>query len=116
MSAANATLLTPVSDRDFDLKLNRTATLVISGAHELTTYADWALNCLTPDNLAAGLLVVLGGPEARPMTAEEMEQYRFFFAQVGDIAAKWTGGSPPPTGLVLPWLPSGGGATGLPPY
>ena len=54
-------------------------------------------------------MIVLGGPEARPMTQEEMDQFRFFFGQVADIAARWTGGSPPATGLVLPWLPAGGG-------
>jgi hypothetical protein len=105
MSAA--TLLTPVSDRDFDTMLNRVATIVTGDSHTLTTYADYALNVLTPDNLEAGLLVVLGGPEARPMTQEEMDQFRFFFGQVADIAARWTGGSPPATGLVLPWLPAG---------
>ena len=107
MSAANATLLNPLADRDFDTKLNRVATLVTQGANELATYSDWGLNVLTPDNLAAGLLIVYEGTTSRPMTQVEMDRYRLYFAQVGDIARHWTESSPPATGLVLPWLPTG---------
>lgn len=102
-----ATLLQPVSDRDLDAKLQDTATRVTRDSQLLATYAEWALNILIPANLDAGLLVVLGGPEARPMTPEEMDTYRLFFSQVADIARRWTEGNPPATGLVLPWLPAG---------
>lgn len=114
MSGGTPTLLSPLSDREFDQRLNRVAVLVTSAARDLTTISEWALNVLIPDNLAADLLLVYDphDPAAvdghRPMTAAEMDNYRFFFSQVGDIAGRWTGGSPPATGLVLPWLPASG--------
>lgn len=103
MSATPPTLTSPVSDFDLDRDLAKVADLVMDGSTVIAQMATWALNVLTPENLAGGMLVVLGGPEARPLTQEEFDQYRLFFGQADSIARMWTEGSPPAVGLVQPW-------------
>lgn len=116
----SATLLSPLSDQDFDRRLNHVAQAVTRYAAEFTGMADWALNVLTEENRAANLLLVYDPTQAtglappatplppgyRAMTADELAQYRLYFGQVGDIARRWTEGSPPATGLVYPWIPA----------
>ncbi len=119
MSGNPPTLTQPVSAQDFDADLARVAALVIGDTRLLQEMADWALNILTTDNLAGGMLVRLGGAGTVPLTQAEYDQYRLFFAQVQDIAQRWSAGSTPATGLVQPWLrtfapTTGGGPTGLP--
>jgi len=103
MSANPPTLLAPVSDHDLDADLGRVASAVMDESTMIAQVSNWALQILTPENLAAGLLIVLGGPEPRPMTQEEFDTYRLFFGQADAIARMWTEGSPPATGLVQPW-------------
>jgi len=98
------TLLSPLSDQDMDTSLARAADAVVRAATLLTEMATYYQNMLTQDNLDGGMLVALGGPEPRPLTQEEFDQYALYFAQVGDIARRWTEGNPPATGLVQPWL------------
>jgi hypothetical protein len=100
----SATLLSPVSSQDLDADLARAAALVVEGVTILAGMSDWGAQALTDANLAGGMLVVLGGATPRPMTTEEFARYQLYLAQVGDIARKWSEGSPPATGIVAPWL------------
>jgi len=103
MSAAPGTLLSGLANTEMDSSLARVADLVMDTATILTEMADYYLNMLTAENLAAGSLVVVENNAIRPMTPEELDRYRLYFGQTNDIAVKLTGGSPPATGLVQPW-------------
>lgn len=104
MSVNPPTLLSTVSNQDFDNDLARAAALVMEGVTILGDMSAWGAQVLTADNLAGGMLIVLGGPEPRRMTQAEFDTYALYLAQVGDIARRWSEGSPPATGIVAPWL------------
>jgi hypothetical protein len=99
-----ASLLAPLSTQDMQASLAQAGDAVIRSSTLLADMAAYHLNMLTQDNLDGGMLLVLGGPEPRPMTTEEFDQYRLYFGQMDAIARMWTEGSPPAVGLVQPWL------------
>lgn len=98
-----ATLLSPLSSQDMDAALAQAADTVMRGLTQLREMSGYYGTALTQDNLDGGMLVVLGGPEPRPLTAEELARYQLYFAQVGDIARYWSEASPPADGIVAPW-------------
>lgn len=104
MSANPPTLTSPLSNQDCDASLAAAGKSVMDASTLYTQMSEYYQNMLTDDNLAGGMLISLGGAGTVPMTQAQLDQYRLFFNQLADIARLLTTGSPPPTGIVQPWL------------
>lgn len=100
------TLLTPVNDQQLNGGLARVASTVTGGVTQLREQAAYWLAVLSEDNLEAGLIVRLGGPDVTPLTQAEMDQYRVYWQQVDLIAGLWdeAQGFDPAVVICRPWL------------
>ena len=96
-------LTAPLSNQDADRAFAGVADAILGAATLLRQTCDFWYAAITPDNLAAGMLLHLGGPDAQPWTQEEYDRYLLFVGQTNDILQILTTGSPPPTGIVQPW-------------
>src|SRR5262245_16854405 len=98
-----ASLSAPLSNQDIDRALAGAAAAVIEAATLMKQSFDYWYAAVTADNLAAGMLVTLGGAGTEPWTQAQFDHYSYNVAQLNTLLQVLTTGSPPPVDIVQPW-------------